>query len=114
MEYQEESILMISTFKERCRESGHKLLQGLYPLTNFNFTNQTEYIRNENSPLNETTYETILAGILAENGGICHSGPILQVPTKLDISMHTRNCPNVHKYLNNDHFDTVGLEERLI
>ena len=28
--------------------------------------------------------------------------------------MHTRNCPNVHKYLNNDHFDTQGLENRLI
>ena len=28
--------------------------------------------------------------------------------------MHTRNCPNVDKYLNNDHFDAQGLEDRLI
>ena len=28
--------------------------------------------------------------------------------------MHTRNCTNAHKYLNDDRFDTVGLEAKIV
>jgi hypothetical protein len=44
----------------------------------------------------------------------CHAGPVIQVPHKADIMMHTRNCKRVHDYLNKDEWDMDLLEKLLI
>ena len=84
----------------------------MYPLTELKFNKEVTFL-GENSPLKGTTYEDILTGMMAEGGGQCLAGPIQQVPHKLDTMMHTRNCKNVHKYLNNDRFDVQAVEDMM-
>ena len=68
----------------------------------------------DTSPLHGTTYGQILKGMKEEGGPHNFADAVLMVSDNLDTMMHTRKCTNVHKYLNDDRFDTVGLEAKLV
>ena len=83
----------------------------MYPLTDLGHRTEVDYL-GESSPLWGTAYATILQGMVdawTDDVTKCTEFPIYQVPNKLDIMMHTRNCKNVHKYLNDDKYDMEGI-----
>ena len=59
-----------------------------------------------------SSYQTILKDI-EDKTQMCHAGPVIQVPHKSDIMMHTRNCKRVHSYLNDDLFDMELLDKMM-
>ena len=80
-------------------------------MTDLSHTDNVNYLT-DTSPLWGTSYATILQGMIdvwTDDVNTCSESPIWQVPNKLDITMHTRNCPNVHRYLNDDRYDLEAV-----
>lgn len=76
------------------------------------YSQDMNYPGEENSLLTDTSYDTILSG-MSKKSNQCFAGPVIQVPHKNDIMMHTRNCKRVHDYLNKDRWDMARLEKNL-
>ena len=87
--------------------SGKFFLHGLYPLQDISFKEEIYQYLELHSPLKNTIYETIFNNISSAHQ--CEAGPVIQIPHKFDITMHTRNCKRVHKYINEDGFDIGHL-----
>lgn len=81
-------------------------------MESLNFEQEMIYNDESNSPLKGTTFEYILNNIQVSNQ-ICNAGPVIQIPHDYDVMLHTRNCKNLHEYLNKDRFDVAKLQRML-
>jgi len=70
------------------------------------------YNDKDSNPLKGTTFEHILKSIQSQKE-VCNAGPVIQIPHEYDVMLHTRNCKNLHEYLNKDKFDVARLESML-
>lgn len=61
--YNEEEILSLATFVQRCSTSGQYFMRGLYPLHVSRFDKEFNHADLEFSPIKGTTYETIIKSI---------------------------------------------------
>ena len=114
--YKPEQIFMLSTKEAVTTSSAYEMLQGIYPLTDLSHPPEVNYLRDE-SYLWGTSFATILEGMIdtwTDDVQDCSDFPIYQVPQKLDNMMETRNCNNVHQYLEKDRFDdTLAIRNGL-
>ena len=62
-DYQPKEILSIATFKERCLESGHWFLKGMYPLNDIVFKDEGIFESYLQSAIKYTTFAKILQSI---------------------------------------------------
>eukprot|EP00347_Sterkiella_histriomuscorum_P023311 403335134 len=111
-DYNPKEILSISTFKQRCLDSGRHYLQGLYPLQSHKFDQEIDHHKLENSPLRGTMFE-IMLDLISNKTEQCIPGPVIEIDHTVDLMMHTRNCRTLHKYLNEDQFDVELLENMM-
>ena len=111
--YDPEEIVGYSTYKQRCAVSGKFYLHGMYPMQEVDYNQEVEPHLADNSPFRGTSYDVMMNLMHNPNDKkpVCEAGPIMQMPPKSDIMMHTRNCKTVHDFLNKDQFDMVQLEK---
>lgn len=73
---------------------------------------EVKYFDDASSPIHSTEYKNILHK-MENKSKQCFIGPLIQLYDSHDVMMHTRNCKNVHDYLNKDLFDMQKLENLL-
>ena len=102
---------MLSTKEESTTASAYEMLQGIYPLTDLSLPPDANYLT-DNSYLWGTSFATILEGMMdtwTDDVWHCSDFPIHQVPEKLDNMMGSRNCNNVHQYLDKGKYDSKAI-----
>lgn len=94
-----DEILSVSTYVDRCVESGKYFLHGLFPLQDIQFKKENYPHLESGSPLKGTAFETILADI-DNRKERCELGPVHRIPMSSDFMIrHGKNCKKVDEFL---------------
>jgi len=105
-------VLSFATSDQMTYDSGNEFMKGLYPMRDFILKQKYPFLT-PTSPLHNLAHGETLK-LMKKEGGIHNfAQPVLQVPDHLDIFMHTRNCPTLQSYLNEDKRDIAAIEQKL-